>query len=238
MKKNKTIVSPPVFRPQPAPKVVQGKTPAPKVKPLPTVSSQSIQRICKAPGCTDPDCHDESNHGFDRVIRLRGRNIYHGRVGRSAIGKGSGTSKGTRKYVNSPGTPYPKQVSVEYSGGVRKPGRGGSSEFINQPLAKGQRADAGHIFGRQFGGIGKQNASVFPQHPQTNRGNYHKGQPTRHLWRAHEDAIRSSAQSGKKPAVSVTLRDEPRISYERWCRHCLAINPIGVAVCVDCGHVL
>lgn len=237
MKKNKTIVAPPVFRPQPAPKVVQGKTAAPKPQPL--INSQSIQRICKAPGCTDPDCHDESNHGFDRVLRLRGRHIYHGRIGRSAIGKGSGTSQGTRKYVNSPGTPYPKQVAIEYSG-VKKPGKGGGgrSEFINQPLAKGQRADAGHIFGRQYGGIGKQNASVFPQHPQTNRGNYHKGQPTRHLWRAHEDEVRRMAQSGENPSVSVTLRDEPRISYERWCRHCLAVNPIGVAVCVDCGHVL
>ncbi len=237
MKKNKTIVAPPVFRPQLAPKVVQPKTAAPKVKPLPIVNSQSIQRICKTPGCTDPNCHDPSNHGVDRVMRLRGRTVYHRRVGRSDIGKGSGTSKGTRTYVNSPGTPYPKQVSIEYSG-VHKPGRGGRSEFRNQPLAKGQRADAGHIFGRQFGGIGNQNASVFPQHPQTNRGNYHKGQPTRHLWRAHEDEVRRSAQSGEDPYVSVTLREEPRISYERWCRHCLAVNPIGVAVCVDCGHVL
>ena len=199
-----------------------------------------IQRICKAPGCTDPDCHDPSNHGLDRVIRLRGRTIYHRRVDRSDIGRGSGTSKGTRKYVNSPGTPYPKQVSIEYSG-VHKPGkggRGGRSEFINQPLAKGQRADAGHIFGRQYGGKGNQDASVFPQHPQTNRGNYHKGKPTRQLWRAHEDEVRRSAQSGEKPYVSVTLRDQPRISYERWCRRCNVINPIGVAVCVDCGTPL
>ena len=220
MKKNKTIVAPPVFRPQPARQVVQAKTTMPKAKPAPIIKSQSIQRICKAPGCTDPNCHDESNHGFEGVRRLRSGDIYHGRVDQGDIGTGSGTSKGTRQYVNDPGTPYPKQVSIEYAG-VKKPGRGGRSEFRNKPLAKGQKADAGHIFGRQFGGIGNQNASVFPQHPQTNRGNKHKGKATRHKWRAHEDQVRRMAQSGEQPYVAVTLRREPRIRYRRACPQCL-----------------
>ena len=142
-----------------------------------------------------------------------------------------------KKYVNSPGTSYPRQVSMEYSG-VKKPGRGGRSEFINHRPAKGQNADAGHILGNQFGGKGNQNASVFPQHPPTNRGNYHKGKPTRHKWRALEDNIRKSAQSGEEPSVTVTLRDARRVSYKRGCSQCWFLNPIGAVTCVQCGHLL
>ena len=237
MKKNKTITAPPVFRPQPAPKVVQAKKSTPNAKKLPSVNSQSIQLACGTPGCTDPNCNDPKKHGFDGVRVLRGRTLYHRTVRSSDIGRGTDTNKTTRKYVNNGKTPYPRQVAIEYSG-VKKPGRGGRSEFVNHRLAKGQRADAGHILGNQFGGIGNQSASVFPQHPQTNRGNYHKGKPTRHKWRAHEDAIRSSAQSGEDPSVTVTLRDARRVSYRRYCPQCLVINPIGVAACVDCGHLL
>ena len=219
MKKNKTIVAPLPFRSQPA-------------------RSHSIQLACGTPGCTDPKCDDPRNHGFDSVRNLRGRTLYHRTVSSSDIGKGTDTNKGTRKYVNSPGTTYPRQVSMEYSG-VKKPGRGGRSEFINHRPAKGQNADAGHILGNQFGGKGNQNASVFPQHPPTNRGNYHKGKPTRHKWRALEDNIRKSAQSGEEPSVTVTLRDTRRVSYKhRACNQCWFINPLGAVTCVQCGHLL
>ena len=242
MKNSKKILAPPVFRPQPVPRVLQtkmrpGMRPVlqAKVKSPPAVTSsksRAIQRNCGTPGCVDPTCHDPSNHGFENVRELRGRVVYSGQVSQSDIGSGSGTSTGSRSYVNSPATPYPQQIAIEYSSGMG----GDRSEFINQPLAPGQRADAGHIFGRQYGGIGNQNASVFPQHPQTNRGNYYQGEPTRDLWRAHEDRIRGMAQSGSPTDVSVTLRDVQRISYERACRYCHLIYALGALFCAGCGR--
>lgn len=198
------------------------------------MNKNSIQRKCGAPGCDDPDCHDPKNHGFDVIRPLRGRTIYYGRI--KGVSKGTGTSTTTRKYVNARTTPYPKQVAIEYSG-VRKHGKGGRSEFINQPLAKGQKADAGHIFGRQYGGIGNQKAAVFPQHPQTNRGNKYKGAATRHLWREHEDNVRSLAHRGLRVRVAVTLRDQRRLSYQRACE-CGLVYPPAAKVCSDCGRAL
>jgi hypothetical protein len=195
--------------------------------------NNSIQRKCGAPGCDDPDCHDPKNHGFDAIRPLRGRTVYYGKIRK--LKRGTGTSTTTRKYVNST-APYPKQVSIECSG-VRKPGKGGRSEFINQPLAKGQKADAGHIFGRQYGGFGNQKAAVFPQHPQTNRGNKYKGAATRHLWREHEDNVRSMAHRGLGPRVAVTIRDQRRLMYQRACV-CGLIYPLGAKVCTDCGRKL
>jgi hypothetical protein len=213
---------------------MRAKTPAASVPRRASFNSRTIQRNCGTPGCNNPSCLDPANHGFESVRTLRGRTVYSGSISSSDIGTGSGTSTGTRSYVNSPTTTYPSQVAIEYSTGST----GNRSEFINQPLALGQRADAGHIFGRQYGGVGNQDASVFPQHPQTNRGNSYLGQPTRDFWRGPEDEIRSLAQSGQTTDVSVTLRDVPRVTYERACSRCALIYPLMAVVCAGCGHVL
>lgn len=238
----KKILTPHIYRPQPVPRVLQTKKATrkrpvvqPKMKApriVTPVNSRAIQRNCGAPGCVDPTCNDPSNHGFENVRVMRGRVNYSGDVSPADVGGGSGTSQGSRNYVNDPATPYPQQVAIEYASNQG----GGHSEFINQPLAPGQRADAGHIFGRQYGGIGNQNAAVFPQHPQTNRGNYYQGEPTRDLWRAHEDQVRGMAQSGAVTSVSVTLRDAPRISYEHACRYCHLIYVPGALFCGGCGR--
>ena len=184
-----------------------------------TPSAQTVQRYCGTPGCGDPDCHDEKNHGFSRVYNLRGRTVYSSMVSPSDLDKGTETSKATRDYVNGPTMTYPEQIAMEYS--ARK-GRGrgragrGRTEFINAPLARGQRADAGHIRGRQNGGLGDDTAGVFPQNPQQNRGNYLNGEPTRPLWRAHEDAIHDLAEAGSDVSMAVTLRDRPRVQYEQF----------------------
>lgn len=238
MNKNKKILAPKVFRPQPPPRVLQRKTNVHRPVAVGPPNARSIQRNCGTPGCNDPNCHDPSNHGFGQVRPLRGRTIYSGVIDRSDIGSGSGTSQGTRNYVNSNSTPYPEQVVIEYGGVGGQHGSGGRSEFINEPLRPGQRADAGHIFGRQYGGFGNQNPSVFSQNPQINRGNYYNGEPTRHMWREHEDNIRHRAQSGTPMQVAVTLRDEERISYSRYCRRCLTIYPIGAHICAHCGAIL
>lgn len=189
---------------------------ASSVNPAGTASS-TIQRICGAPGCNDPLCDDPANHGFGSVRRLRGRTLYYGDVTPGDVGTGTGTSAATRGYVNAPATNYPQQVAITYA----TPARTGHSEFINQPLAPGQRADAGHIFGRQFGGLGNDPAAVFPQNPQINRGNNLGGVPTRDLWRAHEDAIRQQAQGGATVSARVTLRETPRADYSQHaCRGC------------------
>ncbi|MDQ1559872.1 MAG: hypothetical protein QOD32_2932 [Pyrinomonadaceae bacterium] len=243
-------VAPQVYRPQPVPKVLQTKTaggqppshaaPSPRLPVAPSrltiqpkMSSSVrgvIQRNCGTPGCNDPNCHDPNNHGHTRVHNLRGRDVYAGNVTAADIGTGTGTNQGTRNYVNSATTPYPQEIRIEYNSGVT----GNFSSFPNQPLAPGQRADAGHIFGRQFGGYGNQNASVFPQHPQTNRGNSYQGQPTRDLWRAHEDAIRAQAQSGNPTDVSVALYSTPRAIVRR-CPSCNRDTLTSAATCPECG---
>jgi hypothetical protein len=196
------------------------------------VGLSTIQRNCGTPGCTDPLCLDPANHGFGGVRPLRGRTVYYGDVTPGHIGTGTGTSTGTRAYVNSPSTTYPREVAITYS----TPTVSGHSEFINQSLAPGRRADAGHIFGRQYGGYGDDNAAVFPQNPQINRGNYLGGAPTRSLWREHEDTIRHRAQAGETVTTRVTLRDAPRPDYSRRaCRFCAVFLPTPVpSACPSC----
>jgi hypothetical protein len=204
----------------------------------PIASRSVVQRYCGVPGCNDPNCHDVSNHGFGQVFNLRGRTVYHGQITSADIGTGTGTSQTTRTYVNSPTTVYPQQVSIEYSSQPAQSGSGGRSEFINQPLAPGQRAQAGHIFGRQYGGYGDQPASVFAQHPQTNMGHTYQGQSTRPLWREHEDEVRRQAQQGGTVLNTVTLRETPHTYYGNACRRCLHANPPGATQCQSCGRPL
>lgn len=236
--------SPPVYRPLAAaqPLNVRGIAPlrmGPSAQTPPVLQRHSaarrvVQRNCGTPGCTDPTCHDPSRHGFDRVFNLRGRTLYHGQINPTDIGTGTGTNPTTRQYVNSATTPYPQQVAIEYSTGPQ----GGSSEFINQPLAPGQRAQAGHIFGNQYGGYGNQPAAVFAQHPQTNMGNSHNGAPTFPLWRQHENQVRTLAESGSTVLNTVTLRDAERGSYARACSHCHRPNLPSATNCSSCGTLL
>jgi hypothetical protein len=167
-----------------------------------------IQRYCGAPGCNDPNCYDESNHGFNRVYDLRSGPLYNFTVNPNDRGQGTNTNQTTRNYVNDSNAYYPQQVRMSYSDG----GQTGFTEFENAPLQHGQRADAGHIRGRQNGGFGNQNAGVFGQNPQQNRGNYLNGQPTRDLWRQHEDNQNNWAQNNPVNA-SVALRDTARPQY-------------------------
>lgn len=243
--------APAVYRPQPVPKILQTKTagvqppshnaPSPRrpavapsrsaIQPKTSGSARGvIQRNCGTPGCNDPNCHDPNNHGHERVFGLRGRTVYSGNITPADIGTGTGTNQNTRDYVNSATTPYPQEIRIEYSSGVT----GNYSSFTNEPLAPGQRADAGHIFGRQYGGFGNQTASVFPQHPQTNRGNSYQGQPTRDLWRAHEDGIRAQAQSGNPTNVAVALHTTPRPIVRR-CPSCNRDTLTTAATCPECG---
>lgn len=234
---------PPVYRPAQlqlrrlSPVSVQRHS-APQLQPNRFDRRAVVQRYCGAPGCNDPHCHDVSNHGFGRVYDLRGRTLYHGGIDQGDIGGGTNTNQTTRRYVNSPSTVYPQQVSIEYSERGSASGSGGRSEFINQPLAPGQRADAGHIFGNQYGGYGNQSAAVFPQHPQTNRGNYYNGQPTRPLWREHEDQVRGLAEQGAIVRNTVTLHERPHLYYGNSCRRCHLANPQGAAHCQGCGRLL
>ncbi|WP_081987792.1 DUF4157 domain-containing protein [Sphingomonas sp. 37zxx] len=198
--------------------------------------ASAIQRssACRTPGCTNPNCPGEGAHGFDRIYNLRGQTVYHGVITPNDIGQGTGTNQTTRNYVNSPSTNYPEQIAINYSGG----GVSGFSEFINQPLNPGQRADAGHIFGNQYGGFGNQSASVFPQHPQTNRGNSYNGQPTSHIWRQNEDKIRKNTQSGNNTGVVVKLRPNARPKYDRVCPHCQEQNLSNRTLCWNCHQIL
>jgi hypothetical protein len=243
----KRPVAPPVYHPQATPKAAQRKMLNPAANRTPpvapsrlTIQQKSargravIQRYCRAPGCNDPLCHDESNHGIDRVFGLRGRNVYsRADVGPGDVGGGTGTNPGVRQYVNSPAAQFPQEIRISFAAG----GVDGNSSFPNYPLAPGQRADAGHIFGRQYGGIGNQNAAVFPQHPQTNRGNSYQGEPTRELWRGPEDAVRGQAQAGNPVDVSVALYNVPRPRI-RQCPGCNRDTFTSAANCPYCGAVL
>jgi len=230
----KRPVAPPVYRPDGIAKSLRVGPSRLTIQQKSARGRAVIQRYCRAPGCNDPLCHDESNHGIDRVFGLRGRNVYsRGDVGPGDVGGGTGTNPGVRQYVNSPAAQYPQEIRISFAAG----GVDGSSSFPNYPLAPGQRADAGHIFGRQYGGIGNQNAAVFPQHPQTNRGNSYQGEPTRELWRGPEDAVRGQAQAGNPVDVSVALYNVPRPRI----RHCPGCNRdtfTSAANCPYCGAVL
>jgi hypothetical protein len=240
--------APPVYKPQPTPKVLQtkqavgrqagqGQRPAPQpMPPSPPRGPAVVQRYCGTPGCNDPNCNDPRNHGFDHVYNLRSGTLYSGSINSYDIKTGTGTSSGTRKYVNSPQTVYPEELSIRHTTTTTGKG-GGFSEFINEPLAPGQKADAGHIFGNQYGGFGNQNPSVFPQHPQTNRGNYYNGEPTRHLWRENEDQIRERAEQGNTTQVVVSLREHSRPKFP-YCSRCDKVYSFGKTQCPRCKGAL
>ncbi len=169
----------------------------------------AIQRYCGVPGCQDPNCHDEKNHGFDRFHDLRSGPLYNFQINPQDRGTGTGTSKDTRGYVNDPNTPVPEQIRMSYGSGSQT----GHTEFQNAPLQPGQKWDAGHIKGRQNAGLGHDRAGVFPQNPKQNRGNSLGGEKTFDLWRRHEDNQNKWAKSSPVN-VSVKLNKQTRQQYD------------------------
>ncbi|MCJ8211737.1 DNA/RNA non-specific endonuclease [Mucilaginibacter sp. RS28] len=189
-----------------------GCAPPAQLKAMPGKSTV-IQRYCDAPGCNDPNCHDPANHGMDFVRTLRNTTIYGSTIGRGNIGQGSGTSQQTRNYVQNPNAFYPEQVSIGYtnqSGSIQ-----GYSSYNQPPLQPGEKPDAGHIFGNQMGGSGKDTANIFAQQKNFNRGNSYQGERTYESWRKTENEIRENAQKGEDMDVRVKLNKKQRPNYSK-----------------------
>lgn len=167
------------------------------------LASAPIQRYCGMPGCTDPNCKDTKNHGYNRYRELRSTRIYNSDISKSNLGKGTGTNQKTRDYVQAPNAYYPGHVEIGYTSG------NGShrSGYDQPPLAPGEIPDAGHINGNQFGGSGRDTASIFAQHKKYNRGNSYNGERTFESWRKTENQIRSIAQKGGNVEVFVKLHN-------------------------------
>jgi hypothetical protein len=146
-----------------------------------------------------------------RVYNLRGRTVHSFDVAADQLGQGTETSPGTRDFVNGQ-VAAPQEVGFSYSAGRKR----GGGEFANEAPAGGGRWDAGHLLGRQNGGLGDVNAGVFPQNPQINRGNRLNGKPTRDTWRAHEDVFHSAVEGSGRGQWSVTTRDRPRVRYDQF----------------------
>ena len=136
------------------------------------------------------------------------------------IKTGSQTSQGTRDYVNGPNfnRDYYKGGSVRLSYNVmsnktRVIDTKTSVDVPNPTLTEQQMAlirsrvnrsthwDAGHSFPMQLGGVGDNNAYVFPQFPPINQGNFNsiqieEGFRNRFYWRCHEDYFTSLMKLG------------------------------------------
>jgi hypothetical protein len=166
---------------------------------------------------------------MDRHHALRGRDVRVGQFGPGDIGQGTGTNQTVRTYVNDPTTTYPTELSIAYAGG--------SSSYIQPPLNPGQRAQAGHSFGGQYGGDGRDQALMIPQHPNYNMGTHHNGVSTRPFWRQTEDDIRASVAVAPTN-VTVTAQNRPRVRYDHMCANCNRPNPTSVQHCISCGHQL
>ncbi|RUL79012.1 DUF4157 domain-containing protein [Dyella choica] len=122
-------------------------------------------------------------------------------VVKSDLNTGTGTSQGTREYVNAASTNKPDSIRFDYATGksakiVSQTVKGNKGAFeVENPeadfsYASGKLWDAGHKLGRQNGGLGNDNDWVFPQNPAFNQGNSKNMsdvEETRPAWRQHED---------------------------------------------------
>ena len=122
---------------------------------------------------------------------------------KSDLNTGTGTSKGTRAYVNDVNTFKPDEILFDYvtantSAKATATVKGNKKAYsVENPLAdksykSGIYWDAGHKLGRQNGGLGNDNDWVFPQNPAFNQGNSKNmfnvdSEETRPAWRAMED---------------------------------------------------
>ncbi|NBQ67875.1 MAG: DUF4157 domain-containing protein [Nitrosomonadaceae bacterium] len=153
------------------------------------------------------------NQSGSLVQRLPKKESYSGgdlfTVLKSDLNTGTGTSEGTRNYVNDPKTYKPDSILFDYqSAKTPKAGlqvvKGNKNAFeVENPEAdysykSGKLWDAGHKLGRQNGGLGNNNDWVFPQNPAFNQGNSKNMddvEETNPLWRAHEDTFYSGVKS-------------------------------------------
>lgn len=170
-----------------------------------------VQRYCGLPGCSDPKCDDIRNHGMSNFRQLRNVSIYEAERDKSDLGQGSGTSQGTRNYVQDSNSFYPEEVSLSYTNedGTYT----GHSSYEQPPRTPGLKPDAGHIFGNQYGGSGKDNANIFAQEPKHNRGNSYKGERTFEKWRKTENEIRGGIQKGHRMRTLAKLHKKKRKKY-------------------------
>ncbi|ASS48208.1 MAG: hypothetical protein CHH17_05545 [Candidatus Fluviicola riflensis] len=122
---------------------------------------------------------------------------------KSDLNTGTGTSKGTREYVNDDNTYKPEEILFDYvtSNTTAKATatiKGNKKAYsVDNPEAdksykSGSYWDAGHKLGRQNGGLGNDNDWVFPQNPAFNQGNSKNmddldSEETRPAWRNIED---------------------------------------------------
>jgi hypothetical protein len=177
----------------------------------PIQPTATIQRYCGVPGCKDPNCHDTNNHGISNFRALRNVDVYNAERDKSDLGKGSGTSKTTRDYVQDPNSFWPEEVSLSYTNQDNT--NSGGSSYIQPERTPGMKPDAGHIFGNQYGGSGKDTGNIFAQEPKHNRGNSYKGQRTFEKWRRTENNIRKGITKGDKMSVTAKLHRKKRKRY-------------------------
>ncbi len=179
---------------------------------IPFQTKLIVQRYCDVPGCKDPKCDNPRNHGISNFRRLRNVDIYDAERDKSNLGKGSDTSEKTRKYVQDPSSFYPEEVSLSYSNedGSYK----GGSSYVQPPRVSGMKPDAGHIFGNQYGGSGKDTANIFAQEPKHNRGNSFKGERTFEKWRKTENKIRRGIEKHGKIKAQAKLYRKKRKKYD------------------------
>jgi hypothetical protein len=128
---------------------------------------------------------------------------------RSDLGTGTGTSSGTREYVNASSTTKPDSILFDYATSKNTAkashevkGNVNAYEVENPEADRSYRSgrmwDAGHKLGRQNGGLGNENDWVFPQNPAFNQGNSRNMddvEETRPYWREHEDAFNAGVAS-------------------------------------------
>jgi Domain of unknown function (DUF4157) len=128
---------------------------------------------------------------------------------KSDLNKGTGTSKGTREYVNDDYTDKPDNIlfdfATNYSSKKAKATVKGNKKAygLDNPEAdrsykSGSYWDAGHKLGRQNGGYGDVNSWVFPQNPAFNQGNSRNMddvEETYPLWREFENEFHEGVKS-------------------------------------------
>lgn len=143
---------------------------------------------------------DENGKVMQRVVRGFHDGGEYFAITKSDLNTGTGTSTGTRNYVNHPSTPKPSYVEFDYligSGSMSMPIT--NVFYADNPQAtnsysSGSYYDAGHKLASQNGGKGDVNDWVFPQNPAFNQGNSRlrtkaekiSNGKTYPVWRAHE----------------------------------------------------
>lgn len=127
----------------------------------------------------------------------------------SDLGTGTGTSEGTRNYVNDPGTDKPDSILFDYATNkntakASQAVKGNKYAYetenpeADRSYKSGRHWDAGHKLGRQNGGLGDQDDWVFPQNPAFNQGNSRNMddvEETYPLWRGYENDFHDGVAS-------------------------------------------